>query len=83
MLTYIQPEDIARRLVRAKPFWFHGAPKIHLLGDVKTFGDLSFNFGDQVVTYRVYIKDYWKIMKVAAIAVGNFAELCRKVGEDE
>ncbi len=49
----IQPIDIVQRIRKVKPFWFHGNPKIELIGDVNTFGTLKFDFIDKIIEYKI------------------------------
>lgn len=75
---YCLPEDIAYRLSRRKPYWFHGLPNISLEGNNGSFGRLSFDFKDLIVTFTLYIKDREQILDAAHIAVHNFIKLCEE-----
>jgi len=75
MLNYITPIDVAQRLYKQKRFWFHGSPKIKLVGETGSFGKLLFDFGDEVVEQKLYIKDKDLILAAAHMAVQDFVEL--------
>lgn len=74
-MTYITPEDITARLLRRHPFWFHGEPKIELIGEEHTFGILKFDFEDEIVSYRIYIRDRNEILAAAQSFVENYLQL--------
>lgn len=76
--TYCQPHDIARRFLYAKPYWFHGNPKVKLVGENRSFGRLHFDFGDKQLVYRIWIKDREAILDSAHMAVMNFTELAQE-----
>lgn len=80
-LAYIQPQDIVQRISRRKPYWFHGNPKIKLIGNDGQFGTLEFDFIDMVLQFRIFIKNRSKILDVAHHAIMNFGPLSRL--EDE
>ena len=82
-LNYCNPHDVATRLYFQKRFWYHGEPKITLVGEVGSFGKLNFDFGDSVVSMRIYIKDRELILDAAHYAVMNFQDICDKMYEDE
>lgn len=71
-LNYINAYDIARRLAIRKRFWFHGKPKISLIGYDKQFGQLSFDFGDDNISFNVRIGDRDWILNAAQDAILNF-----------
>lgn len=81
-LNYCTPYDIACSLYFKKRFWFHGVPKVELEGEEGTFGQLKFDFGDEVIVQNVYVKDRNKILDAACLAVTNFQELTDKMHED-
>ena len=68
----IEPFDIVDRLVRAKPFWFNGNPKVKLTGMPNTFGCLIFDFGDDIIRYKVRIKDRKQLLDVVDDAIKNY-----------
>lgn len=70
--NYIQPHDIVKRLLCRHPVWYHGEPKVVLTGDVGSFGKLSFDFGDDVVEYNIYIKNRDQILDAAHLAIKNY-----------
>lgn len=72
MNGFITPKDVALRLLRRHPHWFHGEPAITLEGNRRSFGWLTFDFGDEKVQYRIYIHDEKTILDAAAMAVKNF-----------
>lgn len=72
MLNYIQPIDVALRLSRVHPNWYHGIPDIILTGETGKFGDLKFDFQDSIIEYRIFIRDREKILDAAHLAVINF-----------
>ena len=72
---YINRDDIAERLCRHKRHWFHGNPKIKLSGNEKEFGKLVFDFGDEIITFGVYIKCSEYILYEAHLAIENFDEI--------
>ena len=54
----IEPTDIVNRIAHAKPeFWFGSKPKIKLTGEDNTFGILSFEFDDDIIKYKILIKN--------------------------
>jgi hypothetical protein len=71
--NYVLPEDIIRRLYRSKRYWRNGPPKIILEGIEGHFGRLIFDFSDEQVVYRLYIKDRYDILDAAKFAADNFA----------
>lgn len=66
--------DIVDRLVRAKPFWFNGNPTIKLTGLPGTFGSLLFDFGDDIISYKIRIKDCKHILYIAKM--DHWIRLC-------
>lgn len=74
-LQYCQPHDIVLRLARSKRHWFHGKPKIYLKPFNKRFSSLEFDFGDQKIVYRIYLKDREAILDSAHYAIENFTEI--------
>ena len=81
-LNYIQPVDIAKNILRKHPHWFHGKPKIVLIGDEGEFGELRFDFGDEIVSYGIYIKDGEKILDAAYHAIYNFVAITDQIMKD-
>ena len=79
MLNYCQPEDIAQRLLRRKPIWFHGKPSLSLEGDKNTFGKLKFDFGDEIVVYNIWIADRGHILDAATVAIWNFQKYAKEI----
>ena len=79
MNGFIDPRDIAYRLFRRHRFWYHGKPKIVLEGEDNKFGKLKFDFGDEVVEYKIYICDRDAILDAAHMAVENFSELVQQI----
>lgn len=77
-MNYAKPIDIAMRLHRHKRHWFHGNPKISLEGQPNSFGVLIFDFGDEVVKQRIYIRDREAILDSASLAVLDFIKLCKE-----
>lgn len=73
-LSYCTPLDIAERLSYRKPYWLHGKPKIRLTGKTK-FGNLIFDFGDEKISYKIFIKNREAILDAAYLAVDNFEKL--------
>jgi hypothetical protein len=73
----ILPEDIAERLYRRKSCWYYGVPEIRLLGSPRQFGELIFDFGDEVLSWniRIPIAGRHKLLDVAYLAVYNFDRL--------
>lgn len=81
-LTYCTPFDVACRLYFRKRHWFHGLPKITVQGDHGAFGKLNFDFGDENVSFTIYIMDREKILDAAHLAVANFEKLTDRMFED-
>lgn len=81
-LSYCNPHDVAVRLYFKKRIWFHGLPKVSLIGEVGTFGKLQFDFGDSIVLMTIYIKDRDKILDAACYAVMEFQEIIDRMFED-
>lgn len=79
-MNAIQPIDIIRRLIRRKRFWFNGNPTIALEGNENSFGTLSFDFKDEVLSYKIYIKDRDHILNCANEAIVNAQKLIRDSG---
>ena len=75
--TMIEPLDIVQRLCRSKPFWFDGPPKISLTGKSRKFGKLQFEFSDEIIQYKIWIKDRQHILEVATDAVDNFTKYAK------
>jgi hypothetical protein len=71
----IIPHDIVDRLLHKKPYWFHGKPKIELIGQDNSFGKLRFDFSDQVIEYNVFIYDRNHILDAAHFAIENFVQI--------
>lgn len=66
----IIPEDIIERILRRKPYWLNGPPKISLYGENHKFGILSFNFNDgEIIQYNIFITDRQKLREVAENAI--------------
>lgn len=74
-MSNLRAEDIVERLGRRKKFWLHGKPKIVLEGHDRSFGVLTFDFGDVVVSYRIFIGDRNFILETAQFAIDNFGQL--------
>jgi len=74
-LSYVEPLDIAKRLYRRKRLWYHGNPTFKLVGELGKFGHISFDFIDEIITYKIYIKDKQKILNACMVAIGNFNSL--------
>jgi len=81
-LNYCNPHDVACRLYFQKRFWFHGKPTISLEGEVGTFGNLKFDFIDQIVSMKIYIKDRELILDAAHYAVMDFQRITDRMFED-
>ena len=79
MNGFITPRDIVRRLFRRHRFWFHGKPEITLTGDPGGFGSLTFDFGDQVVEYKIYIHDRDVILDASHMAIENFNSILEEI----
>lgn len=77
----IVPLDIVERLVRAKPFWFNGEPKVKLTGLPKTFGRLIFEFDDDIIHYKIRITDRKIILDVVEDAIRNFKRYVKDLYE--
>lgn len=75
------PVDIVSRILRRKRHWFHGSPTVTLIGEDNSFGELQFDFGDEVIKYKIYIKDRKKILDVAVMSTGyeNFLEVAKSL----
>jgi hypothetical protein len=80
-MGFITSQDVVARLLRRHPFWFHGEPKVELKGEERTFGVLSFDFGDELVSYRIYIYNRDVILDAAWMAVKNFCQLSQEYYE--
>lgn len=78
---YITPIDVVDRLLCKKRHWFHGDPTIKLIGEQASFGVLRFDFGDEIVEQRVWIKDRNQILDAAHLAIKNFAKLAQEIEE--
>lgn len=78
-MNYVTEIDVADRLLRRKPNWFHGKPRVGLAGIDGNFGKLQFYFSDEVVEFGVYIKDREKIIDAAEMAVENFSEIVNRI----
>ena len=73
----IEPTDIVNRIAHAKPeFWFGSKPKIKLTGEDNTFGILSFEFDDDIIKYKILIKNRINILNASKEAVKNFKLYC-------
>jgi hypothetical protein len=77
-MTYITPQDIFARLVRRHPHWFEGSPKVELVGENHDFGTLSFDFGDEIVEYRLYIDDRDEILATAQYFIEHYQQMCKE-----
>lgn len=71
-LNYAQPQDIAQRIFRRKPYWFHGPPSFSLLGENGEFGVLKLDFGDEVYEWTIYISDKERIENAVQLTIDNF-----------
>ncbi len=75
----IEPNDIVRRLLRRKPFWTNGKPKIELIGESKQFGKLVFVFDkNDTIEYKIWIKDRKEILDVVEDTLNNFQLYCKQ-----
>ena len=72
---FVNAEDIALRLYRKSPHWFKGEPVVVLDGETGSFGFLRFQFPDEIISFRIYIKDKVEILGLAQIAVDEFSEI--------
>lgn len=79
---YIQPRDIVNRLLYSKRHWFHGEPTISVSGKNGSFGELVFDFKDEIVSYTVYLKDKHKILLMAQNAIKNFSKIANQIYKD-
>lgn len=80
-LNYCTPEDIAEKILLKKSDWPYGIPFIELIGNTGEFGTLKFSFGDEIVRFKIFIKDREAILDAAHIAVHNFSTLIRNRSE--
>ena len=79
-LSYIDPKDVALRLMRRKMIWFHGAPKVTLVGKNGTFGKLCFDFhDDDIVEWKIFISNRNKILNAARTAVKQFKDIVQEI----
>jgi hypothetical protein len=81
-MSFIEPQDVVERLMRRKPHWFHGRPKIELSGNPGEFGVLRFDFIDKVVEYRIFIADRQVILDAAEMGILNFSRIVNKLWEE-
>lgn len=82
-LNYCNHRDVAFRLFSKKRHWFHGIPKVALKGNSGSFGHLVFDFGDEIVSMKIYIKDKEPILDAAFYAVMKFSEIINNMSEEE
>ena len=78
MNGFITPQDVFDRLFRSHRIWFHGEPTVTLDGEKGSFGMLKFDFGDEVVEYKVYIHNRDIILDAAWMAVKNFSQMANE-----
>lgn len=81
-LNYCKPRDIVNRLFMTKRHWFHGLPKIKITGNNKSFGVLIFDFTDELVEFKIWIKDRQKIINAAYLAVKDFRKYVREIYDE-
>lgn len=74
-VSYLNREDIVYRLLRNKPYWFHGNPEVELRGEEGKFGTLVFDFQDEILYMNVLIGDKEYILDEAWMAVYNFSDI--------
>lgn len=72
---FISPQDVVVRLLRRHRIWFHGEPTVALDGEEGSFGTLKFDFGDEVVEYKIYIHNRDIILDAVWIAIKNFSQM--------
>jgi hypothetical protein len=76
----ITAQDIAERLFERRPYWkWDFKPTITLDGELKTFGKLSFDFTDEIISFTIWIGDRNKILVAADDAVKNFDYIMDKL----
>lgn len=81
MDRFIKPIDVATRIWRRHRHWYHGEPSVALEGEDHQFGKLKFDFGDEIIQYRVFIHDREEILGAAEVAVKNFDSLVEQILE--
>lgn len=79
MLNYCTPTDIANRIFRKKRHWKQGPPTIGLAGNEGAFGELRFDFKDEVVSYTIFIKNRKVILDTAEDVIQNFSIYVQKI----
>jgi len=80
-LPYCQPKDVAQRILYVKRYWFHGNPKIEVIGETGQYGKLSFDFADEKVEYAVFLADKEKIRRAARHGIMHFRILAEEIME--
>lgn len=71
----ILPEDIADRIYHRRRFWFCKRPKVSVRGVPGTFGELSIDFEDSVLSWKIFIfkpDDLKTIKNLAMQAIDGF-----------
>ena len=83
---FIQPDDIALRLMWGKIGIWPKMPTVSLTGAEGTFGSLVFDFTEEgededILVYGVFIKDYQKILRAANYTIENYRAIVRECSE--
>lgn len=81
-MDYIRADDVADRILRRKMHWFHGKPMVLLEGNQGEFGKLSLDFGDEVVSWSIFIRDRDTILDATFMAVENFSAYVKRLWEE-
>lgn len=74
---YVTAYDIVDRLLRKKPFWFHGKPQITYKIYNSRFNLLIFDFSDCKIAWKVYNKQK-DVEDLAYLAVEHIANFTYK-----
>jgi hypothetical protein len=73
---YITIRDVVERLVWKKPFWPHSKPAISVEGQRGQFGKLVFDFGDEVISFNLYLHvPPSEIERIAGLAIVVFPDM--------
>jgi hypothetical protein len=81
---YITISDITQRLLYRKPHWLQGIPDVRVDGSKGGFGELVFDFHDEVVSYRLYLHvDPKVVLRLALLTIIVFPDMARRLHDQE
>ena len=86
MPNYITEQDVVERIshiLHRQPYWFHGEPIVSLKGNEGGFGELWFNYTENIVRIAIFIKNKQEILAIAQSAIKNFPAIADQLYREQ